>query len=254
MPGHSTAMRLIPVVVVGALVSACSSSGPAPDPAATLPDQGKWFCQMEPSGDGWDCVQDPRLAEHPEPTRLPEARPQPSPVPPPEPDVVPGDGPLPLEPAGPLEPEDGPPEPDGPSPPEPGPGPQPAAAAAAPAGPADSDLPEYARLAYQPPQPVPLTDLPADYYAVQLIAMSDKAGLESFVERQGIRSMSAARVERDGELYFVLLLGIYETRDIARQAIDAMPEVHGAEPWIRPLGSLQRAMRRADAIAGSSRY
>lgn len=114
--------------------------------------------------------------------------------------------------------------------------------------------PEYARLAYQPPQPVPLTDLPPDYYAVQLIAMSDKAGLESFVERQGIRSMSAARVERDGELYFVLLLGIYETRDIARQAIDAMPEVHGAEPWIRPLGSLQRAMRRADAIAGSSRY
>ncbi len=64
-----------------------------------------------------------------------------------------------------------------------------------------------------------------------------------------------ARVERNGELFYVLLMGIYEDADRARRAVDSLPdEIGGAEPWIRPLGSLQSAMLRADRLAGSKRY
>jgi DamX protein len=115
--------------------------------------------------------------------------------------------------------------------------------------------PEHVRLAYRPDRPTALTDLPADFYAVQLMAMSSKDSLEAFVAREGIRNMSAARVERDGELFYVLLLGIYENAETARRAVASLPdEIGGAEPWIRPLGSLQSAMQRADRLAGSRRY
>ncbi len=117
------------------------------------------------------------------------------------------------------------------------------------------DAPEHVRLAYRPSRPTALTDLPADFYAVQLMAMSSKESLEAFVTREGISNMSAARVERNGELFYVLLLGIYEDADRARRAVESLPdEIGGAEPWIRPLGSLQSAMLRADRLAGSNRY
>ncbi|NEO26759.1 MAG: SPOR domain-containing protein, partial [Kamptonema sp. SIO4C4] len=84
------------------------------------------------------------------------------------------------------------------------------------------DVPEHVRLAYRPDGAVALTDLPEDFYAVQLLAMSSKEALESFVAREQISGMSAARVERNGELYFVLLLGIYENADIAREAVASL--------------------------------
>ena len=248
-------MKQLLALVVGVLVTACSGTPSRPvSTAATTPENGKWFCQMAPSGESWDCVQDPRLAERPQPTRLPEPAPA---EPPPEPTLIPEDATLPLgegEPQatpGPPTPPVEPPLPDEPSPT--GAVETPARAAVPPAA-AASDLPEYARLAYQPPQPVPLTELPGDFYAVQLIAMPSKETLEAFASRERLRSVSAVRVESNGELYFVLLLGIYESYAIARQAVAAIPPVEGAEPWIRPLGSLQAAMARADRMTGSSRY
>jgi DamX protein len=108
------------------------------------------------------------------------------------------------------------------------------------------------RLAYRPPEAVPLTELPRDFYAVQLIAMNTREELEAFVQRHGIEGVSAARVERDDALYYVLLLGIYETLDKARRAVADLPgPFRDTTPWIRPLGSLQSAMARADTLAGS---
>ncbi|MEZ5559074.1 MAG: SPOR domain-containing protein [Pseudomonadales bacterium] len=111
------------------------------------------------------------------------------------------------------------------------------------------------RLAYQPPQPLALTDLPGDFYAVQLLAMSSKEALERFVAGQSLQGLSAARVVRDGRFFYVLLLGIYETRERAQQASrDLPPPFDRSEPWVRRLSSLQDAMRAADALAGSRTF
>ena len=263
-------ISILSLLAVGALVSGCGSQGSrVPDsPITRAPERGGWFCQMSSSGAGWDCVRDPELAENPKPDRLPDPAPRTEPAPtapidPPAPAPLPTggsavDAPLPSErgseqPAPDARrPGEAPevrggvaPGTDGPRPPPPD-----AAGRTLPA-----DAPEHLRLAYRPSQPTALTDLPADFYAVQIMAMSSKESLEAFVAREGISNMSAARVERDGALFYVLLLGIYEDADKARRAVASLPEeIAGAEPWIRPLGSLQSAMQRADRLAGSNRY
>jgi len=256
-------MKFSACLLVGFFVSACSGNPNRPpnSPVARIPDSGAWFCQMDASGDGWECIQDPLLAERPRPQRLPDPEQTPEE---PAPEEQPLPGPLPPSGAGvPAEPPDrGRPIPprDAPARDEPEPGrdpplPDPPAPPPAVDSGTDDAVPEHARLAYQPPEPVALTELPDDFYAVQLIAMSSKEALEAFVQRERLESVSAARVERDGELFYVLLLGIYESEAIAQRAVATLPmALQDTGPWIRRLGSLQAAMRRADAATGSVRY
>ena len=118
-----------------------------------------------------------------------------------------------------------------------------------PADAATEQAPAYARLAYQPEEPTALMDLPADFYAVQLMAMSKAETLEAYVQAMGLPGLSAARVERDGEPFYVLLLGVYRSRADAETAIEELPApLEEFNPWVRRLGSLQAAMLRAEAL------
>lgn len=256
----------IACIAVGVLVAGCSGQVTRPETTEVtrIPEYGDWFCQLADSGDGWDCVQDETLAENPQPERLPEPRqaqePELDPLPLPqtgpsltEPSAqggAPADGPAPGAEADPAEAA---PPPRAVSEPEQlrtGQTPEGASPGAA-AGPATS-APTYARLAYQPPEPVALTELPSEFYAVQVLAMSTPQQIEAFVRRHGIEGVSAARVEREGEIYYVLLLGIYETLDIAREAVADLPAPFtDTSVWIRPLGSLQSAMLRAERLAAA---
>ncbi|MDZ7669975.1 MAG: SPOR domain-containing protein [Gammaproteobacteria bacterium] len=256
-------MKHLACIFVGIFVSACSGNpNRAPDsPVTRIPDSGAWFCQMDASGNGWECIQDPLLAERPRPQRLPDPEQTPEQ---PAPEEQPLPGPLPPSGAGapaepqergrPIPPRDTPAE-DQPEPRRDPPLPDPPAPPPTVDSGTDDAVPEHARLAYQPPEPVALTELPDDFYAVQLIAMSSKKALEAFVQRERLEGMSAARVERDGELFYVLLLGIYESEAIARRAVATLPPpLQDAGPWIRRLGSLQAAIQRADTTTGSVRY
>ena len=114
----------------------------------------------------------------------------------------------------------------------------------------DSSLPTYIRLAYRPSKPVSLLDLPGDLLAVQLIAVSSKRALEDYARSHGLKGLSAARIAQGGKLRYVLILGLYENRDHARTAIDAMPPpLNELSAWIRPLSSLQVAIVGGDELA-----
>ncbi|MCZ6655891.1 MAG: SPOR domain-containing protein [Gammaproteobacteria bacterium] len=202
------------------LAAACSSNAPQTTEQA-VERTGEWFCQIAEARDEWECVQDPDLAANPEPRRLPE---------PPEPEPSPSEI-VAAEPA----------SVDSIIPQIP-----------APSQPPQSTMPKYARLAYNPDGAVGLMDLPDDFYAVQLVAVSSKEALEQFAEDHGLRGMSAARVANDDRLFYVLLLGIYETRDLAEEAItDIPPPLDELNIWIRSMGSLHQAMLAGDALAGN---
>ena len=215
------------------VIAACSSTPSATD---VLQDsnQGrvKWFCQMSENGEDWDCVQDDELAENPTPERFPT---------PTQPELE-----APAEYT--LNPE----------PQQVGQFDAPAPVAVAPVRPRNvnalpESAPAFQRLAFQPERPMRLIELPADFYTVQLLAVEEKDQLEKYVMNADLRGLSAARVEKDGALFYVLLLGIYPDEESATLAADAMPDQIGhLTPWVRELGSLQEAMLRGDRLAGTS--
>lgn len=216
-------MRSFVWLAVVVVVVSCRSSPdlPAPTPSVTNPNDD-WFCQMAEKSDEWECIRDSELARDARPTRVPE----PPPPPVPEEDAVP-----------PARPTADPPE----------------LTSAADDPASRSDQPLYKQLAFQPDKPTRLLDLPSSFYAVQLVALSSKEVLDAYAAQERLRGMSAARVENDGRLYYVLLLGIYPDRQSAQTAADNMPAaLSDMNPWVRDLGSLQQAMSRADALAGTS--
>jgi len=239
-------------------------------------ERGEWLCEAGKSSDDWDCIQSedikPKLAERA--ARKPTVTPAQPPAVPSGPDfgdtqIEQSSGPLPQS-SQPL-PQTLPqtlPEPVPQNLPQalPQPTPQPNAARrpqpekdtpltthAADKADKPSGLPTYAQLAYRPPDPVRIIDLPEQFYAAQLLAVSTKKQIEDFVIAQDLYNMSAARIERDGQFLYVLLLGVYETEDNARLAVASMPEeVQQMKPWVRPIGGLQEAMLKADRLASTA--
>lgn len=197
-----------------------SSSGTAAD-SSQQPEP--WFCQASDTDDQWDCVRSATLAASPKPSRLPSSQPKQS-----------------QEPESALFEATDPPPASTPT------------AAGQPSGPQPSEpQPLYRQLSYQPDKPAAILDLPEDFYAVQLVALSSKESLEQYAREHKLAGMSAARIWSDDQLFYILLLGIYETKVDAERAADSLSGTLAAvNPWIRTLGSLQRAMVEAETQAG----
>ena len=118
-----------------------------------------------------------------------------------------------------------------------------------------SDLPLYVQLSYKPGQPINISKLPPEFYVVQLMSLTEKANLEAYFAKHKLIGLSAARVESNGQILYVLLLGIYENYANAQQASENMPaDLSDIKPWIRSLKSLQKAMLRADELSGSADF
>ena len=111
------------------------------------------------------------------------------------------------------------------------------------------NLPLYRRLS-EAATSLDLLALPADYYALQLLAMSSQEALDSFAAEQGLQGALATRVARDGKIFHVLLAGVYADQAAAEQALGSLPAtVRALRPWIRPVGLLQKAIRQAGDMA-----
>ena len=91
--------------------------------------------------------------------------------------------------------------------------------------------------------------LPDDYFAVQLLALDSAAELSAFVDAHGLGHLPHARVERDGRIHYVLLLGFYESYALAEAAsLDPPAPIEPGGAWIRPLAGLKSAVERAASL------
>ena len=256
----NTTLRTLPVYLLLLTLAACSSRGGGGNEASAESSEA-WFCQIDESGEGWDCVRDDELARSPVPRRLPTpagAEPAVAPV------IEPVVALTPPEPA-----EDPELTTDSTQTEIPAPTPAESIAEATAvavaatveetpqpiASPTPPEQPRHLLLAYQPGTQKELTELPADLFVVQLVAMDSYEKLESFRDVNELNDLAAVRVEKDGELFYVLILGVYESQAIARDASAELPDaLAGTQPWIRKLGSLQTAMIRADNLATSDEF
>lgn len=211
--------RLVVACGLAALLSLAPGcrSGDAetvPNPSAVAEEDTNWFCGAGDEQGEWNCVQDQELR------RPATARPTPA---------------------------------SAPVSPRPEPTAERQVAAPVAGRPASAASRPTRESAYRPSEPVPLTEVPPHYYVVQLVALGSKESLEYYAARKALRGMSAARVERGGQLFYVLLLGVFPTRAAADEAAANLPEALSEfDPWVRRVESLQEAIRRGDALAGTS--
>ena len=193
-----------------------------------------WFCQMNETRDDWECVQDAELARHPRPERLPTDEPEPMPSPPPT--IVPT---VSFEQAAPAiddtTSENG-------STTEAA---TPTAAAAAAVVETEPDDPV--------PEPEDLMSLSGDMFAVQLVAVANETLADDFITEHELDDALTLLLARETDLYYVVLLGIFESYADAQFAADhRSATLRDVEPWIRPLASVQKGVLAARAlIAGS---
>ena len=104
--------------------------------------------------------------------------------------------------------------------------------------------PLYISLAYNPKEPTALLDLPETFWAIQIMALQDQTALNKFVTDNELIGISGAKIGSQGTLFYVLLLGVYESRSIAEEAWASRPQsIRSLKPYFRDLGSLQNAIR-----------
>lgn len=212
-------------VAVLVIIAGCSNSKLRRTPQAEK--KTPWFCEMNEHRDDWDCVQDGDLARNPKPQRLP--------------------GDLPV-----IEAAEVPPVPAGDSVTE-------ESSTVALVSPAFAVIPVAPENGAAPPAPpadtgadTDLLTLSGSLFAVQLIAMSTVGLAEDFIARHGLDDALSLELAKDGEHYHVVLLGIYETFAEAEAAVENRPEsLSGVQPWIRPLESIQTAIREARGLAAA---
>lgn len=98
-------------------------------------------------------------------------------------------------------------------------------------------------------EPTALQEVPASYWAVQLIALGSQGELRAFIRDTQLDELIGAMINVRGKTWYVALLGVYETRAEAAQAAAERPLLlQRYEPYIRSMASLQAAMAEADRL------
>ena len=185
IPAHRTPALLL--LALAAILGGCRSGPEAPvrNPSAVAGDETNWFCDTGAENQEWSCVQDRELVRNPQATRPTAAR----------------------------EASNADARRDARAQRTPPPR---AAREAPPPPPPASEPPPHRDVAGRPDGGMPVMDTPPDYYVVQLVAVQTREALEEYAARKELQGMSAARVERDGCLFYVLLLSVYPDRERAR--------------------------------------
>jgi len=191
---------------------------------------------MNETRDDWECIQDEEMARSPQPKRLPgddipelEDNPPASTL---EDVLIPQ-----IDPSVTFE--------------EPAIVPQPTASGDVEPATLAGEVPALSSDIPAPPDDVPA--LAGDLYAVQLIAMESEQLAVDFVSDHQLADASRVRLGRDGEIYYVVLLGIYDTYAEAQAAAEGRGEsLAEIEPWIRSLESIHIGMQEAEELIATS--
>jgi len=91
-----------------------------------------------------------------------------------------------------------------------------------------------------------------DSFAVQLIALQTVQEVEIFAADNDIPTPFYIGIESQGSEWYVLLLGVYATKQGADAAASVWTTTHNpnSKPWVRPIGPLKAAAVRAREIGG----
>lgn len=85
----------------------------------------------------------------------------------------------------------------------------------------------------------------SNHYTIQILAVRRLQALKEYTVAQSIPlDLAYFRTRRDGRDYYVLVAGVFPTREAARVAASKLPKkVRANTPWIRKIEAVQRAIQ-----------
>jgi len=84
-----------------------------------------------------------------------------------------------------------------------------------------------------------ISEIPADYYAVQVVATSSMRNLDAFANKYQLSNNLSTQIVVHGRTWNILLSGAYPTRDEAKAAVAEFAGRLSTSPWVRRVSTLQ---------------
>lgn len=102
------------------------------------------------------------------------------------------------------------------------------------------------------PEPAPMSvrdqlmAMPPEHFVVQIVSMSTEENMQRFIREHDLFEKAHVRTYAKGQVWYVILYGVYEHYSEAKSALQSIPYRHQTQAWIRTVGQLQDAIRAYD--------
>ena len=89
-----------------------------------------------------------------------------------------------------------------------------------------------------------LKSAPADHYTLQLSSSSNYNNLNAWAKKENLKNFVVYQTTRNGQPWYVLVSGVYASKDEAKRAVAALPsDVQAKNPWAKPIHQVQADLK-----------
>jgi DamX protein len=85
---------------------------------------------------------------------------------------------------------------------------------------------------------------PSSNYTLQLSSSSNYDNLNSWAKKSNLKDYVVYQTTRNGQPWYVLVSGVYSSKDEAKRAVAALPaDVQAKNPWAKPIHQVQADLK-----------
>ena len=89
-----------------------------------------------------------------------------------------------------------------------------------------------------------LKSAPSSHYTLQLSSSSNYNNLNAWAKKENLKNFVVYETTRNGQPWYVLVSGVYASKDEAKRAVSTLPaDVQAKNPWAKPLNQVQADLR-----------
>ncbi|POT55406.1 cell division protein DamX [Citrobacter amalonaticus] len=89
-----------------------------------------------------------------------------------------------------------------------------------------------------------LKSAPSSHYTLQLSSSSNYDNLNGWAKKENLKNYVVYQTTRNGQPWYVLVTGVYASKDDAKRAVSTLPaDVQAKNPWAKPLRQVQADLK-----------
>lgn len=89
-----------------------------------------------------------------------------------------------------------------------------------------------------------LTSASPSHYTLQLSSSSNFANLNAWAKKENLQDYVVYQTQREGKPWYVLVKGVYTSKDEAKRAVSSLPaDVQAKNPWTKPISQVQTDLK-----------